>query len=95
MSSLSETAVYEPHFQVQHGSVTKETMLELPKRDLKELPGWAMHVLSATRSRNRVMNFKFRQWISTGSSEAKFKRRSCNTGYTETEHSLSNPVSTK
>lgn len=45
MSFLSETTVYEPHFQVQHGRIKKETMLELPKRDLKELPGWAMHVL--------------------------------------------------
>lgn len=66
MSSLSETTVYEPHFQVQHRRVTKETMPELPERDLKELPGWAMRVLSATRSRNQVMNFKFRQWISIG-----------------------------
>ncbi len=27
--------------------VQKETMPELAKRDLKELPGWAMHVLRA------------------------------------------------
>lgn len=58
--SLSETTVFEPHFQVKHRRVTKETRLELPKRDSKELPGWAMHVPSATRRRNQVMNFKFR-----------------------------------
>lgn len=44
MSSLAEKT-YELHFQVQHRCVKKETMLELPKRDLKELPGWAMYVL--------------------------------------------------
>lgn len=55
-------------------------MLELPKRDLKELPGWAMHALKgATQSRNQVMNFKFRAWISIGSSEARAERRSRNT----------------
>lgn len=71
MSSLSETTVYEPHFQLQHRRVEKETMLQLPKRDLKGIT-WVGNACfkSATQSRNQVMNFKFRQWISIGSSEA-------------------------
>lgn len=61
MSSISKQCmniVHEPQFQVQHRQAKKETMLELPKRDLKELPGWAMHVLRVLHSA------RIRSWIS-------------------------------
>lgn len=78
-SLFSKHPFYEPHFIMQdrhvkniflfnmHSSIL---MLELPKRDLKELPGWAMHVL-------RVLHREgIRSWISNlehGSASAALK----------------------
>lgn len=46
-----------------------------------------MHVPSVTQRKNQVMNFKFRQWISSGSSEAGAGKKSIDAGYTETTNS--------
>lgn len=35
-------------------------MLELLKRELKELPEWAMHALRVPQHKNQVINFKFK-----------------------------------
>lgn len=45
MSPLSKHPCMSLIFKCKTDMLKKDTTVELPKRDLKELPGWAMHVL--------------------------------------------------